>query len=98
MVESFILRRVTGPDEELVGTVRDEGRELLLLALSRAAAKECASSPEYVHLDPTPVTVRDIELVCKNHRLDLVALCGLEPERLSVVSLEAIPLILTKEV
>jgi hypothetical protein len=96
-VHPFILRSVTAPDGELVGTVRDEGRKLLLLPLSPEAAQECVSSPEYEHLLPTPVTVRDIELVCKHHAIDLVALCGLEEDSLSVVPLETVPLILTKE-
>ena len=86
-VEPFILRRVTGPDDELVGTVRDEGREILLLPLSRKAADECVSSPQYQHLEPVGVTVKDIETVCRNHRLDLVAFCGLEPEELAIVSI-----------
>jgi hypothetical protein len=84
--------------DELVGTVRDEGREILLLPLSREAADECVSSPQYQHLEPVGVTVKDIETVCRNHRLDLVALCGLEPEELAIVSIETVPLILLREV
>jgi hypothetical protein len=94
-VQPHILRRVTGPDTELVGTVRDGHRKILLLCLTREEAERCA--PAYTGLEPVPMNLRDIEVVCEHHGLSLIGLCELEPKTLSVISAEVLPLVLTRE-
>ena len=94
-VKPHVLRRITGTREEEVATAHVDGREVLIVPVTEEAAEKCSRMPAYDGLEALPVTVGEIEEVCKNHGLVLVGFVGFESDfSLSVVQADTVGLIL----
>jgi hypothetical protein len=76
--------------EYVVGTV--DGKSVLVVpANEEIAAELCAAHPT----EAVPVTVSDIEEICKDRGLVVVGFYGLEgPDELTMFSVETLPLFL----
>ncbi len=93
-VDPHILRRPLEGEREAVADVTLEGtRALLVFADGESAEEFTVRTPgTFSDCEVVPISPAEISGVCANHGLALVALYGfLDPEDLSVVSVEAVP-------
>jgi hypothetical protein len=96
-VSPHILRRPIGEDRETVATVDVDGsRALLVFADGESAGEFVGRTPgQFFDCQPTAVDLEGLSGVCARHGLGLCALFSfVEPGDLSVVSVEALPMIL----
>jgi hypothetical protein len=99
-MDPHILRRVLDADREEVASVpiqneaRTEAQPALLIFPNREEAVAMVGHWSSADHEPTPVSPEDIEEVCKNHGMVLVAFWGiLHPFDLEILSVETVPLI-----
>jgi hypothetical protein len=97
-VDPHVLRRTGDAGREEVACATVDDLCALVVPVSVEAAERVSGVPAFEGMEAFPVTVEEIEGVCKTHDLVLVGLYGLEgPEELSVVSVEVVEMALVKD-
>ena len=94
-VSPHVLRRVVDAKNEEVAVANVDGIDALVVPVSGEAAETVGEMPAFKGMETLPVTVEEIEGVCKTHNLGVVGFYGFEGGGgLDVVSVETVGMIL----
>jgi len=94
-ISPYVLRRDVGTDREEVVVAEVDGVQALIVCVSEEIADSLLCVTYVDGMEATPVTLREIELLCESRELCLVGLFGLDNgEGLDLFALETLAMVL----